>query len=91
MIIFPDHIQGHWIRKKGHFLSLSDLDSVISYKPDILIIGTGMYGLMKVDKNLIKFFHNLNIKIIIEKTEKACDLYNNLPIEKTVAALHLTC
>ena len=92
LIIFPDHIQDNWRRREGHLLKITDLESVINYHPDVLIIGTGMYGLMKIDRDLIQLLKDFNIKrIIIEKTKKACLYYNNETLQKKVAALHLNC
>ena len=92
LIIFPDYIQDNWRRREGHLLKITDLETVINYQPDVLIIGTGMYGLMKIDKDLIQLLKDFNIKrIIIEKTKKACLYYNNETLQKKVAALHLTC
>ncbi|HNR64864.1 MAG TPA: MTH938/NDUFAF3 family protein [Atribacterota bacterium] len=92
LIIFPDFIQDNWWRREGHFLRITDLETIINYRPDILIIGTGMYGLMKVDNNLIQVLKDYNVKkVIVEKTKKACIYFNNETIQKKVAALHLTC
>lgn len=92
LIIFPDHIQDHWWRKEGHYLSIEDLSTVIEYQPDILVIGTGMYGLMKVDDLLIDDLRQKGIKdILVFKSRMACNEYNRLRELKKVIALHLTC
>jgi hypothetical protein len=92
VIIFPDFVQDNWWREKGHFLDISDLESVIKYKPDVLIIGTGMYGLMNIENILIQKLNEHGIKnIIVEKTKEACEIYNKETSLKKVAALHLTC
>lgn len=92
LIVFPDYVQDKWRRREGHLLKITDLETVINYHPEVLIIGTGMYGLMKIDKNLIEVLKDFNIKrVIIEKTKKACLYYNNETLQKKVAALHLTC
>ncbi len=92
IIIFPDYVQDQWWREKGHFLKLSDLESVIDYRPDILFIGTGMYGLMHVGDDVIKRLQEKGIKkILVEKTKKACEEYNKEETNKKVAVLHLTC
>jgi len=92
IIIFPDYVQNQWLREKGHNLQISDLDSVIKFKPEVLIIGTGMIGLMKVDNVVIKTLKEKGIKkILVEKTNHACELYNKEDSRKKVAALHITC
>lgn len=92
LIIFKDHIYDSWWRKEGHNLCIDDITEIIDKKPDILIIGTGYYGLMKVSEELIKYLESNNIEVIIKKTKDACDEYNTLHQKKNVvAAFHLTC
>jgi len=92
VIVFPDFVQDNWWRGEGHFLKISDLESIIKYKPDVLIIGTGMYGLMNIENTLIQELNKYGIRnIIVEKTKEACEIYNNESCSKKVAALHLTC
>ena len=93
LIIYPDRIKSSWWRKEGHLLQLEDLEDVLDEKPDVLIIGTGYSGLMKVPeetKNLIK---KNDIKIYVARTTDAVKLFNEMQEEKRkiIAALHLTC
>ena len=92
IIIFPDYVQDQWWRKKGHNLQISDLDSVINFKPEVLFIGTGMYGLMQVGDLVIKKLKDFGInKIFVDKTKKVCEEYNLEKVLQKIAALHLTC
>jgi hypothetical protein len=92
LIIFPDHIISNWRRKNGHLLTKEDIKEIIEYEPEILIIGTGSMGLMKVDESLIKELKSLGIKPVIKKTADAVIEYNRIYKDKeAVAALHLTC
>ena len=92
IIIYPDKINGNWWRKTGHLLQKEDLKDILNHKPEILIIGTGRYGVMKVPEETRNFIKSKKIKIIIEKTKKACEIYNELKDKKKViAAFHLTC
>ena len=93
IIIFKDHVYDSWWRKEGHNLCIDDIKEIINKKPDVLIIGTGYFGLMKVSKELIDSIKFSGIKqVIIKKTGDACTEYNKL-YEKNnlVAAFHLTC
>lgn len=94
VIIFPEEVLPWW-RKEGHNLNIEDLQKVIKRKPnlDILIIGTGYNGLMKVHQNLITQMEKIGIKIIARKSRDAVNEYNKLVKgnQKVVAALHLTC
>ncbi len=92
LIIFPDRIFDSWWRKKGHLLSKEDIEEILSEKPDLLIIGTGFYGLMKVPEELKELIKKQGIELIVEKTKKAVAFYNETSsAKKTVAAFHLTC
>ena len=93
LIIFIDYIYDSWWRKEGHNLCIDDIKEIINKKPDILIVGTGYFGLMKVPKELIENIKSSGIKqVIIKKTGDACNEYNKLCKKKNVvAAFHLTC
>jgi len=93
LIIFRDHIYGSWWRKEGHNLCIDDIKEITDKKPDILIIGTGYYGLMKVPEELIENIKSFGIEqVIVKKTGDACNEYNKLCKKKNiVAAFHLTC
>jgi hypothetical protein len=88
LIIYPDHINSNWKRAIGHLLTEADIVEILDYKPEILIIGTGSRGLMKVDDKI----KNLELELIIKKTAEAVIEYNKIyKDKKVVAALHLTC
>lgn len=92
VIIYPNRVDSRWWRKEGHSLSLEDIKEVIKGKPDILIVGKGDPGLMEVPKKTEEEIKLKGIKLMVEKTEEACNLYNKLcKSNKVIAALHLTC
>lgn len=92
LIIFTDHINNTWWRREGHNLYIEDIQEIINKKPEIIIIGTGFFGLMKVSSDLIKYLESIGIKVIIKTTKDASDEYNKLyKKKKVIAAFHLTC
>lgn len=92
LIIFPDHITKNWRRKTGHLLMLDDISEVIDAEPELLIIGTGAHGLMKIDGRLKDKLRNSGIDFIAKKTSEAVDEYNRVyKDKKVICALHLTC
>ena len=92
LIIFKDRINDSWWRKEGHNLCIDDIKEIINEKPEIVIVGTGYYGLMKVTSELIKYLESIGIDLITKKTKDACDEYNTLyKKKKVIAAFHLTC
>ena len=92
VIIFPDKINSKWWRKSGHLLSNEDIGEILKYKPEMLIIGTGASGLMKVDQKVKDKLNSLGIGFIIKKTTEAVEEYNKLEKkDKIICAFHLTC
>lgn len=90
--IFPDRVESHWWREHGHRLAISDIKDILEEHPDILIVGTGSAGVMKVPENVQKNIRDNGIELIIEHTGSACKSFNKLSMNKyVVAALHLTC
>ena len=92
LIIYPDYINSNWRRKTGHLLTEDDIAEILDYEPEILIIGTGSRGLMKVDEILKAKLKALKIEFIIKKTSEAVNEYNEIYKDnKVVCAIHLTC
>ena len=92
LIIYSDKISSNWRRKTGHLLTEADITEIINYKPEVLIIGTGASGLMKVDDKLKEKLKTLGIEFVIKKTAEAVAEYNRVyKDKKVVCALHLTC
>jgi hypothetical protein len=92
VIIHRERIRTNWWRESGHCLSLNDLKDILKNPPEILIIGTGSAGVMDVPPNVQSEIRALGITLIIERTEEACNKFNELLHDKNVvAALHLTC
>lgn len=92
VIIFADRIKGNWWRREGHRLSVDDLKEIVEAKPEVLVVGTGYSGLMKIPPQTERYLKSLGIEFKAAKTERACKIYNELSkSRRVVAALHLTC
>jgi len=92
VILYPDKVDDSWWRKSGHLLQKEDLRDVIQYNPEILIVGTGAYGLMKILDETKQFLEAEGIELISEETKEAYKIYNELKErKKVVAAFHLIC
>ena len=92
VIIYPGRVDSSWWRTEGHNLRIEDLRGVIEAKPEILVVGTGAYGVMKVPNETVSYLESNGIEVHAEKTDKAVDLYKQLQTKGTIiAALHLTC
>lgn len=92
VIIYPDRVDDNWWRREGHSLSPQDLKEVVREKPEIVVIGSGNSGLMKVPPSTRRWIEGKEIRLKVESTQTACQIYNQLQkTHKVVAALHLTC
>ena len=92
VIIFPDRVQDDWWRDDSHKLTLKDISGIISENPEILVIGTGASGMMKVLPEVEPALTARNIQLIVQPTGEACEIFNQLsPTQRVVATLHLTC
>ena len=92
LIVFSDTVRGGWWRKEGHRLHVEDLKDVLEVKPEVLVVGTGYSGLMRVPPETRRYVESEGIEFIAQKTAEACETFNRLvKSRKVVAALHLTC
>jgi hypothetical protein len=92
VIIYPDHVDSSWWRKQGHNLCLEDLEDVLRYQPEVLVVGQGKPGRMKVGNDVVEQLRQRGIEVVVSPTPKAVQSYNELcDDKKVVAALHLTC
>jgi len=92
LVIYPDRIHENWWRGEGHTLSVDDVKEIVEAKPEVLVVGTGYSGFMKIHPDTENFLKSRGIKLIAAKTEKACKTYNELSkSRRVVAAFHLTC
>lgn len=89
----PGKVRSNWWRKEGHSLAIEDLDDVLAFKPEVLVIGKGASGLMKVPAPTEKTLQEKGIEVIAVSTGQAWGIFNE-QIEKgkkVVGAFHLTC
>ncbi len=92
VIVLPDRVLPNWWRVEGHLLSYEDLQQALSDPPELLVIGTGIFGRMRVPEEVQKKVREEGIEMSILATREACELYNQMLDKKRVsAALHITC
>ncbi len=94
LMILPDgHIIENWRREKGHSLSTADVQPLVSAQPDIIVAGTGMYGLMRPRREVAAMMSQYGIQWIALKTKSATRKFNQLKKagERVAACFHLTC
>lgn len=92
LFIYPHRVDARWWRKEGHLLQPVDLGEVVREKPEILVVGTGYFGHMKVPPETSDYLRSQGIEVVVERTQEAWQTYNRLSQNRrVVAALHLTC
>jgi hypothetical protein len=93
LIIFPSgEVLSGWWRKQGHRLLPSDLERIEDSRPDIVVIGTGANGMMKVPNETLRHLKNICREYVIEDTAQAVRSFNGMQEAKRVVGLfHLTC
>jgi len=95
LMIYGREVNSGWIRKRGHLLHLEDLTWITGKDPDLLVIGTGSSGRMKVSEETRAFLKENGIDIWIGETEEAADYFNarleGESNEQVAGAFHLTC
>lgn len=89
----PDRIHDNWWRKEGHSLAPEDLEVLMESPPEMLIVGRGAYGVMKIPASTKNFIESKEIDLIAAKTGDAVERYNKESAagKNVAAALHLTC
>jgi hypothetical protein len=91
VIVLPQRIVRNWWRREGHALVLEDLDDVLDELPGRLIVGTGAYGRMRADPEMLEELRLRGVEVEVLETSDAVNRYLELDPAVTAAALHLTC
>lgn len=93
LIIHSEAILSDWWRAEGHRITLEDLDWVLPRKPEVLIVGKGRFGRMKLDDKLAGRLQLQGIRLEAADTREAVVRYNDFVRSacNVAGAFHLTC
>lgn len=95
LIVFPEKIIDNWWRKEGHKVYVEDLNEILKHEqtPEVLVLGTGCYGLVKVQSGVKTALKSYGIELTARPTSEACQTFNKLLLSKKriVGAFHLSC
>jgi hypothetical protein len=88
-----------WWRKEGHIFDVDDVKRAVEQNPEIIIFGTGAYGVCEVTKECQDYIRKKGIELIINKTGEAVENFNNIlekskkegKQKKVIGLFHLTC
>ena len=78
IIIYSDRVKDNWRRIKGHQLCLDDIAEIIGERPEVLVVGTGVYELVKILPEVKQAVDEKGIRLVSGNTDKACETYNQL-------------
>ncbi|MEM3699550.1 MAG: MTH938/NDUFAF3 family protein [Candidatus Bathyarchaeia archaeon] len=95
LIIYQWKVFDGWWRRESHRLYMEDLNRIFSFepKPQVLVVGTGFSGLLKVSREVEETLRSHKIELVAQPTKEAIQTFNKfLASGKRVAgAFHLTC
>jgi hypothetical protein len=93
LIIYPSgEVLSGWWRRQGHRLSRDDLVNTDKHRPDVVVIGTGANGMMKVPNETLRYLRNICDELIIEDTTEAVRKFNAVrESQRVIGMFHLTC
>ncbi|MBN2407043.1 MAG: hypothetical protein JXJ19_05050 [Elusimicrobia bacterium] len=91
-VLIVDGKAAEWWRKEGHLLQEEDLEEVWKSIPDVLVVGCGASGIMRIDDSVSLRCAQEGVELIRADTDEAVDIFNRLSGKrKTACGLHLTC
>ena len=94
VILLRGEVRSPWWRAAGgHVFAPTDLEGVVAAAPEIVVLGTGYFGRVKVLDETLTAFADAGSEVVVERTGNAVKSFNRLAAEgrDVTAALHLTC
>ena len=80
-------------RTKSHVFDINEFLKISEKKPELIVIGTGISGIIRIEEEVLQVAEEKGIDIYTEISEKAADMFNAFIADKkrVVAVLHSTC
>ncbi len=92
LYILGDRVHPNWWRKESHVLFLEDMQEVLAFNPEVVVVGTGESGMLMVSQEVQDFLERSHITLIIQTTREAVVAFNeSYQKQKTAGLFHLTC
>jgi len=93
VIISEGKVFSPWWRQNGHKVVQEDLKDFTNVRPQVVIFGTGYYGMVEVGDKVKESFTKIGVEVIICPTQEAVEKFNRLSEEgkQVFGAFHLTC
>ena len=74
----------------SHTISLDEARHTYEEGAEMLIIGTGQFGLVNLSDEASQFFETQDLKVVMEPTPKAVELWNEIE-GRLIGLYHVTC
>ncbi|MFH0892382.1 MAG: MTH938/NDUFAF3 family protein [Candidatus Falkowbacteria bacterium] len=65
-----------WKRKDSHSISLSDLEPALGQSPEVIYLGTGYDGTVRINEGMAEELKKKNIELIANKTNLITQEFN---------------
>ena len=94
VLLLRDRVLSPWWRQAGgHVYAAEDLQPLIALAPEVVCLGTGYFGRVKVQDDTVEAFAAAGSQVLVDRTGRVVEEYNRLVREgrDAMAALHLTC
>ena len=91
--IINGRVVSNWWRKSGHAVEISDIEDILNSGVEVLVVGKGDPGQMRVTESLKRELKNRGIELIEKPTAEAYVIFNHHYEKgiKVAGAFHLTC
>lgn len=93
LLLVDGNAVADWWRGKGHLLTIMDLSPILIAQPEVLVVGTGRSGAMRLAPGLEESLAERGIELVAQPSPEAWKTYNDLMAEgrRVAGAFHLTC
>lgn len=89
-IVYKDHMDTKWWLKGRTIIDACDLEDVLKAEPEVVVVGLGFMMPITISDEAINVLEAKGIKVHVEKTEKAAEIYNEFTAKKkTIGLFHL--
>jgi hypothetical protein len=80
-------------KEKVHIIDMAEFSSLMKRKPEIIVIGTGQRGAVKITPEVLETAKKKKVEIYAEPSPRAVQLFNSFMAakKKAVAFIHTTC
>ena len=92
-VVGSDIMSPWWRSAGGHVFAPDDLAPLIEAAPEVIVLGTGYFGRVKVPDETLQAFTDAGTEVVVGRTGEVVDEFNRLADDgrQPAAAFHLTC